>query len=265
MENAYENLDPVIFEIIKSVKECGEIMLGADRSTGRVDEKSGVGNFVTTYDTMIEKKLKEDLTRALPGSVFVGEEGDTAGDISKGYVFIVDPIDGTMNFIRNFNRSCISVGLLKDGEKYAGVVLNPYVNELFVAQKGHGAYLNGKKISVSQRPLSEGLIVFGTAPYYKELHKKSLKLAYKYYEMALDLRRAGAASADLCDVACGRAEFFFELRLSPWDFAAASLIVCEAGGIIRTMDGNEITFGAPCSVVAANSLQTLRDAEIKIK
>lgn len=144
----------------------------------------------------------------MPEAVFVGEEEDIHASIAKGYAFIVDPIDGTTNFIKDYHVSAISVGLALDGERYMGVVYNPYLNELFTAVKGQGAYLNGVPIHVSSQPLENGVVLFGTAPYYEELNQKSFEMAYDYFKRSLDVRRSGSAALDLCSVAAGRAELF---------------------------------------------------------
>ena len=234
------------------VKDCGAIILNAERNSEMVDEKSGRANFVTTYDKMVQNLLQEKLKDAFPEAVFVGEEEDVHQSIKSGYAFIVDPIDGTTNFIKDYKVSCISVGVSKDGEPYMGVVYNPYLNEMFTAKKGEGAYCNGKRISVSEEPLSNGLVLFGTAPYYEELSQKSFELAYDYFKKALDIRRSGSAALDLCSVAAGRAELYFELILQPWDYAAGMLIVTEAGGKVTCVDGTSIKYGEVCSVLATN-------------
>lgn len=235
------------------VRDCGEIMLQAKRSSEMIDAKEGHANFVTTYDRRIQQELSRRLLELLPEAVFVGEEDDIRASIETGYAFIVDPIDGTTNFIKDYHMSCISVGLTKDGAQYAGVVYNPYLNEMYTALAGEGAFCNERPIHVSEQPLSNGLVLFGTSPYYEELRQRSFELAYSYMEQALDVRRSGSSALDLCSVAAGRAELYFELKLSPWDYAAGSLIVREAGGIVTTVEGKEITLDAPCSVLARNS------------
>ena len=182
----------------------------------------------------------------------MGEEegGDTA--TNRGRWFVVDPIDGTTNFIKDCHMSCISVALVEDGLVQLGVVYNPYLDEMFWAVRGTGAYCNGKQLRVSDQPLSNGLVLFGTSPYHEELHEESFRLAYQYFRQALDIRRSGSAALDLCAIAAGRAELFFELELAPWDYAAGSLMIEEAGGIISTMDGEPLVFDRPCSVLARN-------------
>lgn len=170
-------------------------------------------------------------------------------------IYIVDPIDGTTNFMKGYQMSAISAALAKDGEVICGVVYNPYLDELFTAGKGQGAFLNGKPIHVSGAPLSEGLVLFGTSPYHESLAEQSFQTAYQYFKQALDVRRSGSAALDLCSIAAGRAELFFELILQPWDYAAGSLLIQEAGGVITDMEGGQITLDCPCSILATNGVK----------
>lgn len=243
-----ENL---LTEIIKVVHECGDIMLGAMDIGRHVHQKEGAGNYVTDYDSRVQSVLKKRLLELVPGAVFLGEEDQMDHtDISRGYAFIVDPIDGTANFIRNYCASCISVALAENGYPVLGVVYQPYQRDTYHAIKGEGAYLNGKRIYASDRTLEEGIILMGTAPYRKDLMKKSFEVAYHYTLRGEDLRRSGSAALDLCMVASGRAEFFFELVLSPWDYAAAALLVEEAGGFTGDLEGNPLTYDRKQTVTA---------------
>lgn len=246
--------EQLLKEIVNAVRACGTIILNADRTKSGIDEKAGHANFVTIYDKKVQSELQTKLLAILPEAVFVGEEEDVHASIKDGYAFIVDPIDGTTNFIKDYHASAISVGLAKGGERYMGVVYNPYLDEVFTAVKGQGAFLNGKPIHVSDQPLENGVVIFGTAPYYEELAKSSFDMAYEYFCKALDVRRSGSAALDLCNVAAGRAELFFELRLCPWDYAAGSLIVEEAGGVVTKIDGGEITLNEGCGVLATNAV-----------
>ena len=124
------------------------------------------------------------------------------------------------------------MGLALHGTMEIGVVYNPYSNEMFYAQRGKGAFLNGQPLHVSSNRLEEGLVCFGTSPYYAELIDQTFDLVKTLHKASLDVRRSGSAALDLCDIASGRCELFFECRLSPWDYAAGSLIVQEAGGRI---------------------------------
>jgi len=246
--------EQLLEQIVKVVRGCGAIIVNADRSKSGIDEKAGHANFVTEYDKKVQAELQKKLLAILPEAVFVGEEEDQHASIDKGYAFIVDPIDGTTNFIKDYHVSAISVGLTKEGTQYMGVVYNPYLNEMFTAVRGKGAFLNGKPIHVSDQPLENGVVLFGTSPYYEELSKASFEMAYSYFTRALDVRRSGSSAIDLCSVAAGRAELFFELRLSPWDYAAGSLIVDEAGGSVTQIDGSALTLNEGCGVLATNAV-----------
>ncbi|MCQ2532561.1 MAG: inositol monophosphatase [Saccharofermentans sp.] len=239
-------------EIISVARFCGDIILNADRSDIGIKDKEGRANFVTEYDCKVQKVAQEKLQKILPEAEFLGEEDNSEIDSSREYVFVVDPIDGTTNFIKDYHTSCISIGLVKGGKRYLGVVFNPYLDEMFYAVKGEGAYLNGKKIHVSSEELSNGIVLFGSSPYNQELSKASFELAYKYFQKALDIRRSGSAAIDLCSIAAGRAELYFEMILSPWDFAAGALIVEEAGGIITTLEGEEVPCFEKSSILARN-------------
>lgn len=248
--------DKLITEIGALVKECGAILLSADRAKMQIDEKSGSTDFVTEYDKKAQDFLFAGLAKILPEAHFIGEEGDQDRTIPQGYCFIVDPIDGTTNFIKDYHASSISVGLLKDGEAYLGVIYNPYLDELYWAKRGEGAYMNGKPIRVSNKPLSQGIVLFGSAPYNKEaLGKETFRLLYEYFMKSLDVRRSGSAALDFCAVAAGRAELFFELILSPWDFAAGALIVEEAGGTVTTLDGAPLRYDEKISILARNGAE----------
>lgn len=241
-------------QIINIVRQAGDIMLNADRTSIQIDSKTGSANFVTEYDKKVESFLKSELLTAIPDAVFVGEEGEEKNYSLEGKCFIVDPIDGTTNFIKDYHMSCISVGLLEDGIPSLAVIYNPYLDEMYYAKKGEGAFCNGAPIHVSSQPLSNGIVLFGTSPYNVELNEKSFKMAFDYFKKALDIRRSGSAALDLCAIASGRAELYFELILSPWDYAAGALIVTEAGGVVTTIEGEPIVFNRPCSVLARNSL-----------
>lgn len=234
------------------VKEAGKILTDAVHIEETVEEKSGRANFVTAYDKKVQEFLFHKLAQILPEAVFIGEEEEKHAKLPEGYAFIIDPIDGTTNFMKGYCVSCISVGLLKAGEPVLGIVYNPYMDELFYAGKDTGAYCNGKSIHVSEHDLKEGLVLFGTSPYNEELAKRSFQYAYELFTRSMDVRRSGSAAIDLCNVACGRAEFYFELLLSPWDYAAGSLILTEAGGRIYNIEGKKLTFEEKNGVIAGN-------------
>ena len=241
----------MVNRIIETVRKAGEIILSAHNQESAVTAKEGKKNFVTKYDVAVQDFLFDELGKAFPEAEFVGEESENDFE-SKALRFIIDPIDGTTNFMQDFRCSCISVALCKENEVIAGVVYNPYTKEIFSAEKGKGAYLNGEKISVSDRLLSDGLALFGTSPYHPENTDETFALLRKVFDFSRDIRRSGSAAYDVCTVACGRCEVFFEKGLQPWDIAAGTLILNEAGGVALTYNGKEIDFSTPNDVVFAN-------------
>lgn len=240
-------------KIMDLAKEAGGILLHAQEIEKTVEEKSGRANFVTAYDKKVQAFLFESLKEILPRAVLIGEEEETHAVLPKGLAFIVDPIDGTTNFMKGYCVSAISIGLLEDGEPLFGVVYNPYLGELFHAARGEGAFCNGKPIHVSPHRLGDGIVIFGTAPYNEELSKLSFRYAYEMFTRSLDVRRSGSSAIDVCNVACGRAELFFELLLSPWDYAASSLILTEAGGVITGPAGEKLIYDSKMGVIAGNA------------
>ena len=238
--------------ICKLVRSCGAFIKDIDRASLSVDAKSGPADLVTQYDRQVQERLRTGLLEIMPDAHFVGEEGSSQPFAPAGKFFIVDPIDGTTNFVKDYRFSGISVALIVDNVAELGVIYNPYADEMFFAERGQGAFCNGRRLQVSEDPVENGIVVFGTAPYREELAERTFKLAYAYFKKALDVRRSGSAALDLCTVAAGRAALFFELFLSPWDFAAGALIVTEAGGIVTDCDGRPIAYDRPCSVVARN-------------
>ncbi len=245
-------MDKMIEEIKQLIIKCGDIILNAKRDEIDIESKTGSANFVTDYDKLVQEKLREGLMNIIPEAKFIGEEGEQEKFVENGKCFIVDPIDGTTNFIKDYHVSGISGAYVEDGMVVAAFIYNPYLKEMFFAKRGEGAYCNDKRISVTNQPLSNGIVIFGTSPYNEELSKKSFEMAYDYFKKSLDIRRSGSAALDMCAVAAGRAELFFELLLSPWDYAAGSLIVEEAGGIVSTVEGDKISLDKPCSILARN-------------
>jgi len=244
----------MIEEIGRIVCEAGKIVLSAKDIWSHTQEKGSAADLVTEYDVAVEEYLKEALLRLVPGAIFYGEEEVEKADAAQGWAFIVDPIDGTTNFVRGLKQSAISVALAHDGEVEYGVVLDPYKGELFSAKRGGGAYMNGERIHVSERPLSQGIFGMGTAIYRREYIEPTMRVTEELFKRSCDFRRLGAAALDLCNVACGRTELFFEYSLCPWDHAAGDLIITEAGGYVSTMEGKPMTLSGRCSVWASNDI-----------
>ena len=240
--------------VVQAAREAGSILLSAHDLRNAVSEKEGVGNFVTTYDVKVQNFLREKLLTTVPQAHFVGEEDTVHDDALHGLAFIVDPIDCTANFVRGWKHSAVSIALAQDGELILGVVYNPYRDEMFTAQKGRGALLDGQPIHVSARTMDRGVFCFGTSPYDRALRARSFRIASRLMDHMQDLRRFGSAALDLTDIACGRAELGFECILQPWDYAAGALILQEAGGRISQLDGSPITLDRPCSILSGNPL-----------
>lgn len=251
-------------QIISIVREAGEIVLSAHDVWSQTHEKSSAADLVTEYDLAVERFLKEKLPPLVPGSLFFGEEEKENASPLTGWVFIVDPIDGTTNFVRGLKHSAISVALAHDGVVEYGVVYDPYKDEIFSARRDGGAFLNGRPIHVSERPLDQGVFGMGTAIYDRQFIAPTMRLTEQLFRRSCDFRRLGAAALDLCDVACGRLDLFFEYSLSPWDHAAGGLILTEAGGILSTLEGRPMDYTRRCSVWASNRVNEdiLRELEV---
>ena len=251
-------------QIISIVREAGEIVLSAHDVWSQTHEKSSAADLVTEYDLAVERFLKEKLPPLVPGSLFFGEEEKENASPLTGWVFIVDPIDGTTNFVRGLKHSAISVALAHDGAVEYGVVYDPYKDEIFSAKRGGGAFLNGRPIRVSERPLDQGVFGMGTAIYDRQFIAPTMRVTEQLFRRSCDFRRLGAAALDLCDVACGRLDLFFEYSLSPWDHAAGGLILIEAGGVFSTLEGRPMDYTRRCSVWASNRVNgdILRELEV---
>lgn len=234
------------------VRQAGKVILGASHIEDGVREKTSHCDLVTAYDSAVQEQLRRELALAFPEYGFFGEENDCCQIEGKPGWFIVDPIDGTTNFIRHLHHSCISVGLCIGGQMEYGVVYNPYFDEMFTARKGCGAFLNGKPIHVRNVPLTESLVLFGSAIYYRETVPATVRLVEELFPEVLDFRRGGSAALDLCYLAAGKGDLFFECRLQPWDYAAGSLIAREAGAEVTALDGSPLLLDRPCSVAAGN-------------
>ncbi|MDE6767274.1 MAG: inositol monophosphatase, partial [Eubacterium sp.] len=225
----------MINKIIDIVRKAGEIYKAAGDDLD-IEDKGSAVNLVTKYDKMIQDFLFTELKKVIPDCQFLGEEGDDNKKLTDGWCFIIDPIDGTTNFIKGFQHSAISVGLAKDKEMLIGVVLDPDLNNMFYAEKGKGAFLNGKPIHVSDCGIDKSLVLFGTCPYEHELAHKTFVLTEKIFYKAIEVRRGGSAALDICYVASGKADLYYEMILRPWDWAGASLILSEAGGEAYTFE-----------------------------
>ena len=241
-----------IKELIDIVKEASKLML----NDFEISQKDGFSNIVTSSDIAVQEFLCERLASLLPGSGFICEEEDI-NDASHEYTWIIDPIDGTANYSRGIGQCAICVGLRHNGHMEMSVVYLPRTNELFHAERGKGAFLNGKPIHVSDRPFQNGIMCTALAVYHKEYAKVCSDIICDTFLQCNDIRRFGAAAPELCYLAMGRCELYFEYLLSPWDYAAASLILTEAGGGLCDLQGNALTCITPSGVLAANTKENL--------
>ena len=247
----------------KLVRQAADIML--TQQSAAVHQKEGHFNFVTDADIAVQTLLRQGLLKLLPGSLLFSEEQENQ-PLGDEPTWIVDPIDGTINFMRGRRYSAISIALIQHGQAKLGLIYDPYSDEMFWAQAGKGCYLNGQRIQVSQIPMQKALVTFGTTPYQPELAKKGMQAAYAMLKMAGDLRRSGTSSLDFAWVACGRSECFFEMSLSPWDYAAGILLVREAGGLVIQPLEDTFDHGKAACVLASNplcyekTLETIRAA-----
>ncbi len=241
--------------LLALIRSAGEIFRTAHEELGvNVTSKEGYANFVTAYDVKTQQFLIDGIRTLVPDAVFIAEEKENDAVMAHAeHCFVIDPIDGTTNFIYGYQHSSVSVGLLSHGEVVWGAVYDPFLGEMFHAVKGEGAFLNGRPIHVSNRDMQNGLCAFGTAAYERDvLGNATFALCRAVFDKCADLRRCGSAALDLAWLAAGRNDLFFECKLSPWDFAAGSLLIKEAGGVISNMAGDPLTFDRSHGVIAAN-------------
>ncbi|MDO4482872.1 MAG: inositol monophosphatase [Clostridia bacterium] len=231
------------------IRAAGQKMLSYEAPA--VYEKEGHANFVTEADIAVQQYVMEELHKAFPDAAFMGEE-EEEHHLGDGLTFVVDPIDGTTNFMRHRRYSVISIGAVENGKPVFGAIYDPYHDDLYTAKRGEGAYCNGKKLQVADTPFHNALVDAGTAPYYEELWDLSIESMRKVLAACSDIRRCGTAALDLCDVAAGRADAFYEWRLQPWDYCAGNLLVEEAGGKVCAITGEEISYDKPVPILAAS-------------
>ena len=222
---------------IEIAREAGAILCEEFHRPLQISYKGDV-DLVTQADKRSEQAIVAKLTKYFPDHAIVGEEGTRVESASgSDFRWHVDPLDGTTNFAHGYPCFAVSIGLLEDGEPLLGAVMNPIADELFTALRGEGAYLNGQRIHASPvGTLAESLVCTGFPPKHR---RSSANMSY-YWEFTLrshGVRRDGSAALDLCSVACGRFEAFWEFGLSSWDTAAGMLIVTEAGGMVTDLSG----------------------------
>jgi len=211
--------------------QAGEIIIKKSKQRHRVSLKGRV-NLVTEVDLLSEKYIVKEITSRFPDHSILAEEGSDKNTDSD-FKWVIDPLDGTTNYAHGFPFYCVSIGVEFKGEMIVGVVYDPERDELFYAHKGGGAFMNGRRIVVSREFMLQKALLATGFP-YDILTSRIDNLEYfrRFAKKARGIRRAGSAALDLCYVACGRFDGFWELKLHPWDTAAAIVIVREAGGMV---------------------------------
>lgn len=237
--------------VIDLVKSTKEIVFSEEKLSEIVAK--GYADFVTGVDLAVQSYIEGRLGEMFPDVQFMGEEGEKGTLDFSGRIWILDPIDGTSNLIHHLNMSAVSLALVENRIPVFGVVYNPFTDEIFWAEKGKGAYYNGKPIHVSdKKTVKESFVSVGTSPYNEDLREKSLVVISRLLRNCTDIRRMGAASLDLAYVAMGKFDCFYEEILRPWDFAAGAVIIEEAGGKITDLDGNTLTYETSTGILASN-------------
>jgi myo-inositol-1(or 4)-monophosphatase len=224
--------------LLEAIKESGAIIQQYFQGQFTVESKEGINNLVTEVDKLSEEKIIGIIKKYCPTHSIISEESGEEKQDSE-YQWIIDPIDGTVNFAHGIPICCVSIGLKKGDDLIYGSVYNPMMNELFFAEKGKGSTLNGMPISVSKKSdFRKACLVTGFPYKWPDLQEHPIKVFERFVLEGLPVRRLGSAAIDLCWVACGRFDGFWEYNLSSWDVAAGYLIVEEAGGRITNFEGD---------------------------
>jgi myo-inositol-1(or 4)-monophosphatase len=225
--------------MIKAARRAGRSL---KRDLGEIENLQvslkGPANFVSLADKRAEEMLYEDLTKARPGYGFIGEEGGTREGTDKSNTWIVDPLDGTTNFLHGIPQFAISIGLRREDTVIAGLIYNPANDELYVAERGKGAFLNDQRLRVAgRRKLNDCVVACGLPHIGRGDHDLSRREMTEIQNRVAGLRRFGAASLDMAFVAAGRLDGYWERNLQAWDMAAGAILIKEAGGVVSCVDG----------------------------
>lgn len=234
--------------------EAGEIQLSFLGKVKEITRKSCKNDLVTVADKQSEEKIISIIKTYYPDHNILGEETGCHNENDSEYLWVVDPLDGTTNFAHNFPHFAVSIGLVKRGKIIMGVVYDPCRNELFWAAEGFGAFLNSEPIKVSATEyLSEALVATGFAPMKADAFEANFEHFKKFMFKTQAIRRPGAAALDICYVACGRLDAFWEMKLNAWDVAAGTCIAREAGGKVTNFDSEDFDIYEK-SIIASNGI-----------
>jgi myo-inositol-1(or 4)-monophosphatase len=258
-------MQPLLNIAIRAARRAGEVIIRGMNRVHRLDVRAkGQNDFVTEIDMQAEREIIEIVRKSYPEHAFLAEESGHSHTGEQEFVWIIDPLDGTTNFMHGFPQFAVSIGVQRRGRMEHGVVYDPLRQELFTTSRGDGAQLDGKRIRVSGHTGLERALVGTGFPYRSNLHwlDNYMGMFKAVTQETSGIRRPGAAALDLAYVAAGRLDAFWELGLSPWDTAAGTLLITEAGGMVGTLTGAEykqqghIVAGSP--KVYAALLETLK-------
>lgn len=252
----------------KAAKESGKIQMEYFEKEREISTKSSETDIVTQVDMLCQDAIVKIIKESFPDHNFLGEEGLEEANNSE-YTWIIDPIDGTVNYTHRLPLFAVSIALKKDKDIIVGVVYVPILDEMFWAVKDQGSYLNGKKLSVSQNStLKQSVVATGFAPDKDRNSDNNTKEFCAVTKRVRGLRRLGVACIDLAYAAAGKLDGYWEMYIKPWDIAAGVLILQEAGGKATTMDGEELQFEEKTSIIATNNniyeelFEVLKNAEV---
>jgi len=225
--------------MVKAARRAGRSL---KRDLGEIENLQvslkGPANFVSLADKRAEQMLYEDLTKARPGYGFIGEEGGMREGADKSHTWIVDPLDGTTNFLHGIPQFAISIGLRREDTVIAGLIYNPANDELYIAERGKGAFLNDQRLRVAgRRKLDDCVVACGLPHIGRGNHELALREMAALQSKVAGFRRFGAASLDMAFVAAGRLDGYWERNLQSWDMAAGAILIKEAGGVVSCIDG----------------------------
>jgi myo-inositol-1(or 4)-monophosphatase len=239
--------------LLDAVKTAAAIMKDYSTRSFSISNKEGINNLVTEVDHKCEEAIFEIIKKNYPDHYILSEEsGEIVQD--SNYKWIIDPIDGTVNYANRIPLCCVSIGIEKDGKMELGAVYNPFIDEFFFAERGKGASLNGQPIQVSKTEhLVNSCLVTGFPYTYLDMPNGPLEVFGKFIRKGVPVRRFGSAAIDLCYVAAGRFDGFFEHKLNAWDSAAGFLIIEEAGGKVTDMKGDYYNPYQP-GIIATNGI-----------
>lgn len=224
--------------LLEAAHEAGALMLERFQGRFEIEHKEGINNLVTEVDTACEAIIINKIKHHFPDHSILSEEDGATANTST-FQWIIDPIDGTVNFAHGVPLCCISIAVKKDAAIVLGAIYNPMMDEFFFAEAGKGAFLNGEPISVSSKTDFNTAFLVTGFPYHYDEQTDPLRVFSKLIKRGLPIRRLGSAALDLCWVACGRFDAFWEYYLNPWDSAAGLLLVREAGGVVTNFKGEQ--------------------------